>query len=131
MEPENRLILALNISKERNMFVADRFISILLTTYKKHNISTDGGARYPPQACQFLQLNHHIHSPLEKSMIERTMQYIKDRTESFDDYFPCRIKNCKLKYVRNWLQLFLDHYNKELEAVKLTSMKITSYVGFL
>jgi hypothetical protein len=29
------------------------------------------------QACKFLKLNHHIHSFLEKSIIERTIQYIK------------------------------------------------------
>jgi len=35
--------------------------------------------------------------------MERTMQYIKDKTESFDYYFPCRKKKCKLKQVINWL----------------------------
>ena len=65
-------------------------------------------------ACQFLKLKHHIHSPYEKSIIERTMQYIKDRTESFDDYFPCKKKKCKLKHVINWLNLFSDFHNKEL-----------------
>ena len=58
-------------------------------------------------ACRFLGLKHHIHSSMEKSLIERKMQYIKDRTESFDDYFPCRLKKCKLKHVRNWLNLFV------------------------
>jgi putative transposase len=45
-------------------------------------------ALWYPQACQFLKLEHHLHSPFEKSIIERTIQYIKDRTENFDDYFP-------------------------------------------
>jgi putative transposase len=27
-----------------------------------------------------LKLDHHIHSHVEKSIIERTMQYLKDRT---------------------------------------------------
>ncbi|MDR4492327.1 MAG: hypothetical protein R2685_15745 [Candidatus Nitrosocosmicus sp.] len=45
------------------------------------------------------------------------MQYIKDRTESFDDYFPCRLKNCKLKYVQNWLNLFVEYHNKALKPV--------------
>ena len=107
IEPENREILALNISKERNMLIAERFIADLVRIHGRHPVSTDGGTWYP-QACRFLKLNHHIHSPLEKSLIERTMQYIKDRTESFDDYFPCKLKNCKLKHVRNWLQLFVD-----------------------
>jgi putative transposase len=58
-------------------------------------------------------MKHPIHSSYEISIIERTMQYIKDRTESFDGYFPCRIKKCKLKHVINWFQLFIDFYNKE------------------
>lgn len=117
IEPKNKQILALSISKERNMFVAERFIAGLVNTYGKYPVSTDGGTWYP-QACRFLKLDHHIHSPLEKSLIERTMQYIKDRTESFDDYFPCRIKNCKLKHVMNWLNLFVDHHNSELKMLK-------------
>ena len=117
IEPENRQILALNISKERNMLIAERFISGLVRIHGKHPVSTDGGTWYP-QACRFLKLDHHIHSSLEKSLIERTMQYIKDRTESFDDYFPCKSKNCKLKHLRNWLQLFVDHHNSELKMLK-------------
>ncbi|MGD9533910.1 MAG: hypothetical protein AB7V56_09100 [Candidatus Nitrosocosmicus sp.] len=77
-------------------------------------VSTDGERTWYPMACQFLRLDHHVHSPLEKSRIERTIQYINDRTESFDDYFPCRKKSCKLKHVRNWLNLFVDHHNAEM-----------------
>ena len=44
----------------------------------------------------------YIHSSFEKSVIERTVQYFKDRTESFDDYFPCtKKKRCKLYHVIN------------------------------
>jgi putative transposase len=67
--------------------------------YGEHPVSTDGGTWYPHQACQFLKLQHHIHSSFEKSIIERTIKYIKYRTENLDDYFPCRKKNCKLKHV--------------------------------
>jgi len=99
------------------MFVAERFISRLIKIHGKHNISTDdGGTWYPSQACKFLKIDHHLHSSYEKSIIERTMQYIKDRTEGFDDYFPCRRTNCKLKHVKNWLNLFVDYHNKELKG---------------
>ena len=117
IEPTNKQILALSISKERNMFVAERFMLGLVTVHGNHPVSTDGGTWYP-QACKFLKLQHHIHSPFEKSLVERTIQYIKDRTESFDDYFPCRLENCKLKHVKNWLNLFIDYHNKELGVVK-------------
>ncbi len=62
--------------------VAERFLSGIIKEYDKHPVSTDGGTWYP-QACRFLKLEHHIHSfvyKIEKSIIERTMQYIKDRT---------------------------------------------------
>jgi putative transposase len=112
--PANKEILSISISKERNTFVvAERFLHRLLEKHGEHPVSTDGGTWYT-QACNFLKLRHHIHSPYEKSIIERTMQYIKDRTESFDDYFPFKKKKCKLKHVINWLHLFVDYHNKEL-----------------
>ncbi len=113
VEPENRRVLALSISKERNMLVAERFLSGLVKVHGRHPVSTDGGTWYPP-ACRFLDLDHHLHSSFEKSIIERTMQCIKDRTECFDDYFPCRKENCKLKHVRNWLSLFVNYHNKDM-----------------
>ncbi len=122
IEPKNREILALSISKERNMFVAERFLSKLVNIHGKHPISTDRGTWHPIQACRFLNLKHHIHFSYEKSIIERTIQYIKDRTECFDDdYFPCRLtKNCKLKHVMKWLNLFADYHNNELKMLKWT-----------
>ena len=111
IEYETKNIVAINISKERNMFVAERFLYDITKDYGKHPVSTDGGTWYP-QACKFLNLYHHLHSAYEKSIIERTIQYIKDRTECFDDYFPCRKKNCKLTHVTQWMNLFAAHYNK-------------------
>lgn len=113
IEPENRQILAQNITQDRNMLVAERFLSGVVKIHGNHPVSTDGGTWYP-QACRFLKLNHHIHSSFEKSLIERTMQYIKDRTECFDDYFPCKLKNCQLNHVRNWMNLFVNYHNKEV-----------------
>ncbi len=95
------------------LIVAERFIASLINIYGKHPVSTDGGTWYPSQACKFLKLKHHTHSSLRKSLIERTIQYIKDRTEGFDDYFPYRIKKCKLKYVK-WFNLFIDQHNKQI-----------------
>ena len=95
------------------MFVAERFLDDLVKIHGKRSISTDGGTWYP-QACRFLNLKHHLHSPLEKSLIERTTQYIKDRTEYFDDYFPCRLENSKLRHVKNWMNLFVYYHNKEM-----------------
>ena len=101
------------------MFVAERYLSGLVKVYGKHPVSTEMEVLGTQMACQFLKLDHHIQSSLEKSLIEieRKIQYIKDRTECFDDYFPCKLKNCKLKHVRNWLNLFIAYHNKELKPV--------------
>ena len=73
---ENSRTILANKSKERNMFVAERFLSNIVGEYGTHPVSPDGGTWYP-QACRFLKLDHHIHSffaKKEKSLIERTMQ---------------------------------------------------------
>ncbi len=43
IENDNREILQISISKERNMFVAERFILNLVKRYGEHPVSTDGG----------------------------------------------------------------------------------------
>ena len=55
-----------------------------------------------------------MHTSLEKSLIERVMEYFKDRTEGFDDYYPCinnNNNNCDLEHVYNWITLFITFYN--------------------
>jgi putative transposase len=113
IEPESKEILGMMVSKERNMLVAERFLSEITDDFNKYHVYTHGGTWYP-QSCKFLEIKHHIHSSYGKSLMERTMQYIKDRTEGFDDYFPCRKERCKLLHIKNWIMLFVNMYNKEV-----------------
>ena len=41
IEPNDKEILAVDISKERNMFVAERFLSHVLDKYGKHQVSSE------------------------------------------------------------------------------------------
>jgi putative transposase len=75
IEPKDKEILSFNISKERNMFVVERFLSTVIEKYGKHPVSSDGDGTWYPGACKFLNLYHHLHSDFEKSIIERTMQH--------------------------------------------------------
>ena len=43
--------------------------------------------------------------------MERVNQYFKDRTENFDDYYPCMQDECNLFHVYNWIQFFVSMYN--------------------
>ena len=117
IEPRDKVILGIRISIERSMLIAEYFIQSLFRRYGKHNISTDGGTWYP-LACRYLNVEHHYHSSIEKSFIERTIQYIKDRTECFDDYFPSTRINCKLEHIMKWLILFVDMHNTEILATQ-------------
>ncbi len=56
------------------MLVAEHFIGSLIAKYGKHHVYTDGGTWYP-EACNVLGLKHYLHSPFEKSLMERVNQY--------------------------------------------------------
>jgi hypothetical protein len=53
------------------------------------------------------------------------MEYVKDRTEGFDDYYPCRKKvvDCNLIHVYQWLILFIFLYNLSKSQSKINIIK--------
>jgi putative transposase len=110
IEPIHRSVLGIHISEERTMIVAEKFIRSLVEKYGRHTVYTDGGTWYD-EVCNIIGLKHYLHSSIEKSMMERVNQYFKDRTESFDDYYPCRQMECNLFHVYNWIQFFVSIYN--------------------
>jgi putative transposase len=71
------------------MLIAESFLSSLIKIYGKHIVYSDGGSWYP-EACSFLGLKHLLHTSFEKSIIERSIEYFKDRTENFDDFTLAR-----------------------------------------
>ena len=115
IEPKDREILSVNIKRTKHVCYRT-FSGRHVHEYGEHLVSTtDGGTWYPPQACQFLKLNHYIHSSFDKSIIERTMQYIKKIEQKKDLMIIFLKKNrCKLKHVKQWLNLFIDQHNKEM-----------------
>ena len=116
IEPVHRSVLGIHISEEINMFIAENFLRSLVEKYGRHTVYTDGVTRFP-QACNFYILKHHLHSSLEKSLIERVTQYFKDRAESFVDYYPCinnKKRDCNLQHVYNWIKLFVYLYNAKI-----------------
>jgi putative transposase len=117
IEPVNKEILPISISKKRSMFVvAERFLPCLLEEHRGTHCF-DWRWNLVPTSMQIPKVEAPYPSPYEKSIVERTVQYIKDRTESFDDdYLPCKRKKCKLRHVINWLNLFADFHNGELRS---------------
>jgi putative transposase len=111
VEPVHKQILGVYISRHKNMIVAESFLKSLIKNYGKHVVYSDGGTWYP-EACLFLGLEHRLHSPYKKSIVERRVKYLKDRTKAFDDYYPCmRDRFCNLGHGHKWLILFLFIHN--------------------
>ena len=106
----HRTILGVYISRHRNMIVAESFLRSLVKLYGKHIVYSDGGTWYP-EACISIGLKHRLHASYQKSIIERTMEYVKDRTEGFDDYYPCKKLGCNLNHVYQWFVLFIFLHN--------------------
>ena len=125
VEPVHYRILGVYISKHRNMLVAESFLKSLINLYGKHITYSDGGLWYP-EACKSLGLKHILHSSFEKSIIERAIEYVKDRTEAFDDYYPCRksvIVDCNIVHVYQWMTVFIFLHNLSKSQSKLNILE--------
>ncbi len=105
IEPIHSSVLGIYISEERNMRIAEKFIRSLVENYGKHTVFTDGGTWYD-EACNVIGLKHYLHSPFQKSLMERVNQYFKDRIENFDDY---SIHVCKKRNVIYFM--YITGYN--------------------
>jgi len=104
------------------MLVAESFLRTLIKIYGKHTVYSDGGSWYP-EACSYLGLKHLLHSPFEKSIIERTIEYFKDRTEIFDDYYPCKNTiQYDLIHVHKCLGLFVFMHNADILHIKFMTL---------
>ncbi len=117
-EPFVNRILGLYLAWTPNSVLIEMFLQDLVRKYGRHQVWTDGAESYA-LACHSIGLKHHIHSDgswLWK-VIERQMEKLKDRTESFDDLFPCRNHGlkCNFKHIQNWVNAFLLHQQPEYQ----------------
>jgi len=121
-EPVHKQILGVYISRHRNMLVAESFPENINQDLCKHIVYSDGGTWYP-QACSSLGLGHLLNLSFEKGFIERTIKYFKDRTENFDDYYPCKSKVYHhLVHVYNWTSLFVFMHNSDIQHVRFMAL---------
>jgi len=109
----------MHISKERTVLTCYNFIKELKKLYgSKYTIYTDGAHYY--EACRWLRIKHHVYDQEDKNVMERSIQYIKDRTECFDDNFPCK-DDCNREHVKNWFRGFMLYFNVKIDLSKFTT----------
>jgi putative transposase len=105
---EHRLkrCLMMHLSRERTIFVCYQFFKQLRSKFGRKPILTDG-ARWYIDACRWLGLQHYVYGTDLKNKMERFVQKIKDRTECFDNNFPCGKMDCNRQHVYNWLKMYV------------------------
>jgi putative transposase len=117
-EPNLNTCLMMHLSKERTIFVCYQFFKQLRNRYGRKPIFTDG-AHWYNDACRWLRLKHMVYSTELKNIMERFIQQIKDRTECFDNHFPCRKKEkCNRQHVWNWLKLFIIYLHMGMDRIR-------------
>lgn len=124
-EPNLDVCLMMHLSRERTIFVCYQFFKQLRTRYGRKPIFTDGALWYN-DACKWLRLKHQVYGTELKNLMERFIQQIKDRTECFDDHFPCRKKdnNCDRQHIWNWLKLFILYLHAGMDRIRFTAFLV-------
>jgi putative transposase len=89
-----------SVKRKNHLFVCYQFLKQLRSKYGRKPVCTDSAHWYDDDACKWLRLKHFVYEiEMKKNLMERFIQQIKDRTECFDDHFPCRIRDCDRKHI--------------------------------
>src|SRR6478672_5820882 len=103
IEPVHSTVLRIVLSRDRHILVVESFLRSLVKVYGKHTaVYSNCSGTWYPEARSSLGLMHILHTCLEKGLIERgAIQYFKDRTENFDDYYPdTKSRLCNLSHIQ-------------------------------
>ena len=87
LEPKNRAIVSIHISRDRSGLTAYSFLINLRRRHGARLIITDGGLWYA-LAARWARLRHAIVAGGDRSYVERFIESLKDRLRGFDTYFP-------------------------------------------
>jgi len=109
-EPDLRAMLDFHVSWRGNSIDAYTFIRRLVHKYGGVPIYTDGAGWYA-DACRWAGVEHVVYGRPLRNLMERMVQYVKDRTEAFDDLFPARKSRLSsrraFEHMLNWLSAFM------------------------
>ena len=82
IEPIHSSVLGIYISEERNMLVAEKSVISLISMYGNHIVYIVGGT-WDDETWNIIGLKHYLHSPFEKSLIERVNQNFERQNRKF------------------------------------------------
>jgi putative transposase len=102
-EPRLRRIVYMRLFEAANILTALTFVKRVKALYRSRMKVLTEGAQYYRTACKFLSLDHDVYGLRLGNLMERIIQYVKDRTKDFDDYIPCRRERCDKMHAQTLL----------------------------
>ncbi|MFP3209823.1 MAG: hypothetical protein RXR82_09135 [Nitrososphaeria archaeon] len=113
-EPDLRAMPDFHVSWRGNSIDAYLFIRRPVHKYGGVPIYTDG-AGWCADACRWAGAERAVHDRPLRNLMERMVQYVKDRTDAFDDLFPARKSRLSsrraFEHMLNWLSAFMFMHN--------------------
>ncbi|MFP3263279.1 MAG: DDE-type integrase/transposase/recombinase [Nitrososphaeria archaeon] len=113
-EPDLHAMLDFHVSWRGNSIDAYLFIRRPVHKYGGVPIYTDGAPWYA-DACRWAGAEHVVYDRPLRNLMERMVQYVKDRTDAFDDLFPARKSRLSsrraFEHMLNWLSAFMFMHN--------------------
>jgi putative transposase len=101
-------MLDFHVSWRGNSIDAYLFIRRPVRRYGRVPIYTDGAPWYA-DACRWAGAERAAHGRPLRNLMERVVQYAKDRTEAFDDPFPVAGAGSMPTTLRRPLSFLVDH----------------------
>jgi transposase-like protein len=120
-EPNLNVCLMMHLSREKTIFVCYQFFKQLRNRFGgRKPIYTDGALWYNTACRRWLRLKHDVYGTELKNLMERFIQYLKDRTdECSDDHFSCMKEGCdRQQHVWNWLKLFVLFLHMKMNRIR-------------
>jgi putative transposase len=122
--PHINSCLSVHLSKERTIFICYQFFKQEKSMEERNQSILMVCSMVYIDACKWLRLKHIVYGTELKNIVERFIQQIKDRTECFDDHFPCIKDGCNMQHVWNWLRMFLLYLHMETDRIMFTNFLI-------
>jgi len=124
IEPVHSTVLRIVLSRHRHILLLNHFLDLWLKFMVNQLYILIVAGRGILKHVLPLVLSI-LHTCLEKDLIERgAIQYFKDSTENFDDYYPCtKSRLCNLSHVYKWLCLFVFMHNAMIANIKFRILR--------
>ena len=111
-EPYLRRIVYMMTFDTANILTSMIFIKRVKAIYGSNIIILIDGAPYYRASCKILNLRHGVCSIEVRNLMERIIEYVKDRTKLFDNYIPCIKDGCDEEHAKMLLKSIMIMLNE-------------------